>query len=146
MVRARAVHLQSDNGGGTTPALLQTTKRGYIFVLDRRTGKPLVETVERKAPGHDGTATGERYSPTQPYPIGMASVGTDPLTEQALPPMSELAGALGVNPATNDIGIVTLPDGRRYAVAVFLKAATLDAPGREKIHADVARAITRGVR
>ncbi|RYF97482.1 MAG: hypothetical protein EON94_14965 [Caulobacteraceae bacterium] len=53
---------------------------------------------------------------------------------------------LGVNPATNDIGIVTLPDGRRYAVAVFLKAATLDAPGREKIHADVARAITRGVR
>ena len=53
---------------------------------------------------------------------------------------------LGVNPATNDIGIVTLPDGRRYAVAVFLKAATLDAPGREKIHADVARAIVRGVR
>ena len=53
---------------------------------------------------------------------------------------------LGVNPATNDIGIVTLPDGRRYAVAVFLKAATLDAAGREKIHADVARAITRGVR
>lgn len=53
---------------------------------------------------------------------------------------------LGVAPATNDIGIVTLPDGRRYAVAVFLKAATLDAPGREKIHADVARAIVRGVR
>jgi beta-lactamase class A len=53
---------------------------------------------------------------------------------------------LGVNLATNDIGIVTLPDGRRYAVAVFLKGATLDGPGREAIHADVARAITRGVR
>lgn len=53
---------------------------------------------------------------------------------------------LGVSSATNDIGVVTLPDGRRYAVAVFLKAATLGAPEREKIHADVARAITRGVR
>lgn len=73
-----------DGKGGTTPALLQTTKRGYIFVLDRRTGKPLVETVERKAPVGDGTATGERYSPTQPYPIGMASVGTDPLTEKVM--------------------------------------------------------------
>ena len=73
-----------DGKGGTTPAVLQTTKRGYIFVLDRRTGKPLVETVERKVPGGDGTATGERYSPTQPYPIGMASVGTDPLTEKVM--------------------------------------------------------------
>ncbi len=53
---------------------------------------------------------------------------------------------LSVTPATNDIGIVTLPGGRRYAVAVFLEAATLDAPRREKIHADVARAIVRGVR
>ena len=73
-----------DGKGGTTPALLQTTKRGYIFVLDRRTGKPLVETVERPVPGGDGTATGERYSPTQPYPIGMASVGTDPMTEKKM--------------------------------------------------------------
>lgn len=52
----------------------------------------------------------------------------------------------GVNAATNDIGVVTLPDGRRYAVASFLKGATLDEAGREAIHADVARAITRGVR
>ena len=73
-----------DGKGGTTPAVLQTTKRGYIFVLDRRTGAPLVETVERKVPGPDGTAPGERYAPTQPYPIGMASIGTAPLTEKAM--------------------------------------------------------------
>ncbi len=73
-----------DGKGGTTPAVLQTTKRGYIFVLDRRTGQPLVETVERKVPGPDGTAVGERYSPTQPYPVGMASVDTDPLTERVM--------------------------------------------------------------
>lgn len=53
---------------------------------------------------------------------------------------------LGLNLATNDVGVVTLPDGRRYAVAVFLKGSRLDAPAREAIHADVARAITLGVR
>lgn len=52
---------------------------------------------------------------------------------------------LGLNPAFNDIGIVTLPDGRRYAVAVFLSGSPLDNAGNEKILADVARAVTRGV-
>ncbi|WP_340647078.1 class A beta-lactamase [Phenylobacterium sp.] len=51
----------------------------------------------------------------------------------------------GMNPAFNDIGIVTLPDGRRYAVAVFLSGSTLDNAGNAKIVADVARAVTRGV-
>lgn len=53
---------------------------------------------------------------------------------------------LGVTPAVNDIGIVTLPDGRKYAVAVFLSGSTLDEDAREAILADVARAIVRGAR
>jgi beta-lactamase class A len=53
---------------------------------------------------------------------------------------------LGVNPAVNDVGVVTLPDGRRYAVAVFLTAATLDEARRDAVIADVARAVARGVR
>lgn len=51
----------------------------------------------------------------------------------------------GVNPAVNDIGIVTLPDGRRYAVAVFLSGSTLGDAANAKVLADVARAVTRGV-
>lgn len=51
----------------------------------------------------------------------------------------------GMNPAVNDIGIVTLADGRRYAVVVFLTGSSLDNAGREKIIADVARTVTRGV-
>ena len=73
-----------DGKGGSTPAVLQTTKRGYIFVFDRRTGAPLVETIERKVAPPDGTAPGERYSSTQPYPVGMASVGTEILTEKMM--------------------------------------------------------------
>ncbi len=52
---------------------------------------------------------------------------------------------LGINPATNDVGIVALPDGRRYVVAAFLSGSNLDGDAREKAIADVARAVTKGV-
>ena len=48
-----------------TPALVQPTKRGQIFVLDRRTGRPLLPIVERKVPT-DGVP-GERLASTQPF-------------------------------------------------------------------------------
>lgn len=73
-----------DGKGGSTPALIQTTKRGQFFVLDRRSGKPLIQITEMPAPQGDGTATGEVYSRTQPYAVGMASVGTEPLSEQRM--------------------------------------------------------------
>ena len=46
----------------------------------------------------------------------------------------------GVTAATNDIGIVTLPDGRRVAVAVFVSDSPADDATRERVIADVARA------
>jgi beta-lactamase class A len=48
---------------------------------------------------------------------------------------------LGLNPATNDVGIITLKDGRRYAVAVFLAGSPAGDAEREDIIADVARAV-----
>lgn len=52
---------------------------------------------------------------------------------------------LGLNPATNDIGLITLADGRRYVVAVFLSGSTQSETEREAIIADVARAIVQAV-
>ena len=46
----------------------------------------------------------------------------------------------GVTAATNDIGIVTLPDGRRLAVAVFVSESPADDATRERVIADVALA------
>ena len=46
----------------------------------------------------------------------------------------------GVAAATNDIGIVTLPDGRHLAVAVFLRDSKADAAARDATIAKVARA------
>ena len=53
---------------------------------------------------------------------------------------------LGINPATNDVGVVTLPDKRRYAIAVFLSGVLLEETAREALIAEAARAIVRGVR
>ena len=50
---------------GRVPALIQSTKTGNIFVLDRRTGKPLFPVTERPVPGN--AAAGDRASPTQPF-------------------------------------------------------------------------------
>jgi beta-lactamase class A len=46
----------------------------------------------------------------------------------------------GLTRATNDIGIITLPDGRHLAIAVFVKDSTADEATRERVIADAARA------
>ena len=53
------------------PALIQPTKRGEIFMLDRRTGVPIAPVVEQPVPV--STVAGERSSPTQPFSTGLPS-------------------------------------------------------------------------
>lgn len=68
-----------DGKGGNTPALIQLTKRGQIFMLDRRDGKPIAEVEEKAVP--QGAMEGDFTAPTQPYSVGMPSIGTEPLSE-----------------------------------------------------------------
>lgn len=51
--------------GEKVPAVYAPAKTGNIFVLDRRTGKPIVPAPERPVP--QGPAEGDRLSPTQPF-------------------------------------------------------------------------------
>lgn len=67
---------------GTVPALIQLTKRGQIFVLNRQTGEPVTEVVERPVPG--GADPSDWTAPTQPYSVGMPAVGAEPLTEKRM--------------------------------------------------------------
>jgi len=53
-------------GGRPVKALVQLTKQGYAYVLDRVTGQPVWPFEERPAPESD--VPGERASPTQPHP------------------------------------------------------------------------------
>jgi quinoprotein glucose dehydrogenase len=54
-------------GGRTIPALATVGKGGYMFILDRTTGKPVFGVEERAVP--KGNVPGEWYSPTQPFPL-----------------------------------------------------------------------------
>lgn len=55
-----------DTGEGMRDVVIQPTKQGFVFVLDRDTGKPVWPVEERAVP--QGAAEGERLSPTQPFP------------------------------------------------------------------------------
>lgn len=50
--------------GTVVPSLVQPTKQGELFVLDRRTGKPVRPVQEVAAP--QGAAQGDHAAPTQP--------------------------------------------------------------------------------
>ena len=52
--------------GRPVKALVQLTKQGYAYVLDRVTGQPIWPIEERAVPASD--VPGERASPTQPHP------------------------------------------------------------------------------
>jgi quinoprotein glucose dehydrogenase len=52
--------------GTTAAAVLQPTKQGLLFTIDRTNGAPLIPVTERKVP--QGGAPGETLSPTQPFP------------------------------------------------------------------------------
>ncbi len=51
--------------GKRVDVVLQTTKSGQLYVLDRATGKPVFPVEERPVPA--STIYGERTSPTQPF-------------------------------------------------------------------------------
>ena len=54
-------------GDREIPAVAQVTKTGFLFVLDRLTGKPLFDVEERPVP--QTRIPGEQTWPTQPFPV-----------------------------------------------------------------------------
>lgn len=56
------VDIDTDNG--PVPALVAPTKQGDIYVLDRRTGEPILPV--REVPAPQGAAEGDWAAPTQP--------------------------------------------------------------------------------
>lgn len=51
---------------GSRDVVIQPTKQGFLFVLDRDTGEPVFPVEERAVP--QGGVQGEALSPTQPFP------------------------------------------------------------------------------
>jgi quinate dehydrogenase (quinone) len=70
-----------DAHGGTVPALLQTTKRGQLFLLNRATGEAISRIAEQPVP-QSGAVPEERLASTQPYSIDMPAIGAERLDER----------------------------------------------------------------
>ncbi len=54
--------------GTKIPAVAELTKTGYVFILDRVTGKPIYGAEERPVPVDDALP-GDKAWPTQPFPL-----------------------------------------------------------------------------
>ena len=67
--------------GKQVPALIQATKQGFLFVVNRLTGEDVWPIEERPVPQGDGSVQGEVLSPTQPFPTKPA-----PLLDQSKKP------------------------------------------------------------
>lgn len=77
---AALIDLEID--GETIPALAQTGKSAWMFILNRLTGEPVFGIDEVPVPA--GDVPGEWYSPTQPIPVKpppVARVSFDPATD-----------------------------------------------------------------
>ena len=109
--------------GKQIPALVQATKQGFLFVVNRLTGEDVWPIEERPVPQGDGSVQGEVLSPTQPFPTKPA-----PLLDQSKKPeIWKLADIVGggqcsrlwdnltyegmyTQPTTKGEGTLTYPD------------------------------------
>jgi quinoprotein glucose dehydrogenase len=78
-------------GGKMVPALIQATKQGQVYLLDRTNGKPLANVEEKRVP--QGPLPGDWLAPTQPFSTGLPSFDATVLTERhmwGLTPIDQL--------------------------------------------------------
>src|SRR2546428_13653908 len=94
---AQPVLITVRRNGRDVPAVGQVTKMGFVFILDRLTGKPLFPVEERPVPKSD--VPGEAAWPTQPFPVR-----PPPLVRQSF--------------SEGDISSIT-PESDRYCAQLF---------------------------
>lgn len=100
---------------GKVPAVILPSKQGEIYVLDRRTGAPLVGVEERPVPG--GGVEPDKRSKTQPFSLYHTLRKRD-LTEQdmwGMTPLDQLACRIQFRSASYK-GIYTPPEAERHSI------------------------------
>ncbi|MGI9294007.1 MAG: pyrroloquinoline quinone-dependent dehydrogenase [Pseudomonadales bacterium] len=78
-VGSQPVLLDIDTGGEPVPTLIQATKTGRLFWLNRETGQPLTPIEERPTPRSE--VRGQALSPTQPMPMDLPLLHPQTLSE-----------------------------------------------------------------
>ncbi len=95
--------------GKTVKAVAALRTDGYLFLLDRKTGKPIFPVEERPVKQNERLKTW----PTQPYPVGADKVGPNCVDPAALPP-GFVAGCFW-EPVDYDQPNVVAPMSTRFA-------------------------------
>ncbi|MGN6384038.1 MAG: pyrroloquinoline quinone-dependent dehydrogenase [Dyella sp.] len=111
--------------GKPIPALIQATKMGFLFVVNRKTGADVWPIEERPVPGGDGSVKGEHLSPTQPFPTR-----PKPLLDQSKKPevwtLADVVGAGQCSRLWNKLeyhGMYTPPTTRGEGTLAFPDSA-----------------------
>jgi quinate dehydrogenase (quinone) len=97
-VPAQPVLVTVRRDGRRVDAVAQVSKTGFVYLLDRETGRPLFPVEERPVP--PSQVPGEAAWPTQPFPVKP-------------PPLARILPL-----ARSELSDVT-PDARRYCEALF---------------------------
>ncbi len=104
--------------GRRVPAVAQITKTGYVYVFERKSGKPLFPMAYRHVPA--STLEGEVASTTQPYPVSpppfVRQVLTDTMLTTRTPAAHDSAlaifrryGAAGMFQPPSTEGVIVFP-------------------------------------
>jgi glucose dehydrogenase len=105
----------TDASGQKVPALAQTTKNGYLFVLNRLTGKPVLPVREKRIPPTD--TPGELAWDTQPVPVKPEPVARVSLTRDEVANLSPESHRFCLAIYDN---VVQLGEGTPYGMAPSL--------------------------
>lgn len=108
--------------GVEIPALVQTTKQGFAYVLNRETGEPVWPIEEREVPQSD--VPGEQASPTQPFPTRPAAYEHQGITEDDLVDYTpelraralEIVSEFRMGPLFNPPSLANAEDGTRASI------------------------------
>ena len=98
--------------GRKVAAVAQITKYGYVYVLDRHTGKPLFPIGYHKAPA--STLDGEKLAAEQPYPLAPPPFTRQGFTEDLITNRTPEAHAavLKIFRENDSVGMLTPPSLR----------------------------------
>lgn len=110
---SQATLIDYPTAGGMIPALVLPSKQGDLYILDRRTGRPLTPVEERPAP--QGGVEPEERTPTQPASLFHTLRPRDDLTERdmwGMSPIDQMICRIGFRQAAYD-GFYTPPTSAR---------------------------------
>jgi quinoprotein glucose dehydrogenase len=119
-VPAQPTLARVDTGDGMRDVVIQPTKQGFVFVLDRDTGKPVWPVEERSVP--QGGAEGEQLSPTQPLPTHVPVLVPQAISPDdvfGLVPFRDRAVCRDQLAAARDEGLYTPPSTRGTIIFPF---------------------------